>query len=47
MVRKRKAEGQADGNNKQKYAFKMEEHINESKKKSRLNLKYKAIKIYI
>lgn len=33
MVRKSKAKGQADGNNKQKHAFKMGEHINESKKK--------------
>lgn len=47
MVRKSKAEGWADGNNKQKHAFEMEEHINESKKKSHLYLNYEAIKIYI
>lgn len=34
MVRKSKAEGQADGHNKQKHVFKMGKHVHVSKKKS-------------
>lgn len=38
MVRKNKAEGQADGHNKQKHVFQMGKHINERKKKKKTSV---------